>query len=239
MDGALELGGRGHRVRGRQGGEAGEPVRVRAHRRGQPVVGLAGAGDPLGPVEPLGGRRHMRDDLQVDAVGVHVGQPRLAEIAQLVVYPLAPRGQRAGPGRRGEFGRPEVLLERNRSHLSHCASESFASSAPYGDPDGDPGHAAGVLCRAADHGVGPGRDPERFGDLVEQRLGPGDRAPARSAGSSRAELPSRCPLRSTRVASRITASWSTASTAGRSPRQRSSAAGQRVRCSETTPSCAR
>src|SRR5690242_21473220 len=32
------------RVRRRQGGEAGEPARVRARRPGQPVVGLAGAG---------------------------------------------------------------------------------------------------------------------------------------------------------------------------------------------------
>ncbi|HJY71831.1 MAG TPA: hypothetical protein VJ347_08640 [Streptosporangiaceae bacterium] len=53
---------------------------------------------------------------------------------------------------------------------------------------------------------------------------------------SRAELPSRSPLRSTRVASRITASWSTAE---RSDLQRGSATGQRVRCSETTSSCSR
>ena len=94
------------------------------------------------------------------------------------------------------------------------------------------------LGRAADHGVGSGRDPERFGDLIEQCLGPGvvclhDQLaePGRVAG--------RWPLRSTRVASRITASWSTASTAGRSPRHRSSATGQRVRCSETASSYAR
>jgi hypothetical protein len=60
----------------------------------------------------------VRDDLQVDAAGVHVGQTCLTEIAELVVHPLAPRGQRAGAGRRGEFGRPEVLLKGNRSHLS-------------------------------------------------------------------------------------------------------------------------
>jgi hypothetical protein len=36
------------------------------------------------------------------------------------------------------------------------------------DPDGDPADAAGVLGRAEDQGVGPGGDPERFGDLVEQ-----------------------------------------------------------------------
>jgi hypothetical protein len=37
-----------------------------------------------------------------------------------------------------------------------------------GDPDGDPADAAGVLGRAEDQGVGPGGDPERFGDLIEQ-----------------------------------------------------------------------
>jgi hypothetical protein len=37
-----------------------------------------------------------------------------------------------------------------------------------GDPDGDPADAAGVLGQAEDQGVGPGGDPERFGDLIEQ-----------------------------------------------------------------------
>ena len=50
------------------------------------------------------------------------------------------------------------------------------------DADRDPVDAARVLGRAADHRIGPGRDPERFGDLIEQRLGAPRRAPARSAG---------------------------------------------------------
>jgi hypothetical protein len=91
-DGAVELVGPGLRVRGGQGGEAGEPVRVRAHRPGQPVVGLAGAGQPFRAPERLRGRRGVRDDLQVDAAGVHVGQTCLTEIAEPVVHPLAPRG---------------------------------------------------------------------------------------------------------------------------------------------------
>jgi hypothetical protein len=37
-----------------------------------------------------------------------------------------------------------------------------------GDPDGDAVDAAGVLGGAEDEGVGPGGDPERFSDLVEQ-----------------------------------------------------------------------
>jgi hypothetical protein len=127
--------------------------------------------------QPLGGRRDVRDDLQVDAVRVHVRQPALTEIAELVVHPLAPRGQRAGAGRRGEFGRPEVLLEGNRSHLSIVpARPAFAALGGTllagrrldGDPDGDAFDAAGVLGGTEDQGVGAGSDPERFGDLVEQ-----------------------------------------------------------------------
>jgi hypothetical protein len=37
-----------------------------------------------------------------------------------------------------------------------------------GDPDGDPVDAAGMASRTEDQGVGPGGDPERLGDLVEQ-----------------------------------------------------------------------
>jgi hypothetical protein len=37
-----------------------------------------------------------------------------------------------------------------------------------GDPDGDPVDAAGMVGGTEDQGVGPGGDPERFGDLVEQ-----------------------------------------------------------------------
>jgi len=43
-----------------------------------------------------------------------------------------------------------------------------AGGALDGDPDGDPVDAAGVLGRTEDQGIGPGGDPERFGDLVEQ-----------------------------------------------------------------------
>jgi hypothetical protein len=37
-----------------------------------------------------------------------------------------------------------------------------------GDPDGDPVDAAGMAGGTEDQGVGPGGDPERFGDLIEQ-----------------------------------------------------------------------
>ena len=44
----------------------------------------------------------------------------------------------------------------------------LARAALDGDPDGDPVDAAGMPGRTEDQGVGPGGDPERFGDLVEQ-----------------------------------------------------------------------
>jgi hypothetical protein len=37
-----------------------------------------------------------------------------------------------------------------------------------GDPDGDAVDAAGMVGGTEDQGVGPGGDPERFGNLVEQ-----------------------------------------------------------------------
>ena len=56
-----------------------------------------------------------------------------------------------------------ALLARRRR-----TAETGAGAALDGDPDGDPADAAGVLGRAEDQGVGPGGDPERFGDLIEQ-----------------------------------------------------------------------
>src|SRR5580704_18524796 len=41
----------------------------------------------------------------------------------------------------------------------------------HSDPNRDPLDTAGMLRRAADHGLAPPRAPERFGDLIEQCLG--------------------------------------------------------------------
>jgi len=58
-----------------------------------------------------------------------------------------------------------ALLARRRRP---AGTEAEAGSALDGDPDGDPADAAGVLGRAEDQRVGPGGDPERFGDLIEE-----------------------------------------------------------------------
>jgi hypothetical protein len=60
-----------------------------------------------------------------------------------------------------------ALLARRRRKAGTGAGAG-AGDALDGDPDGDPDDAAGVLGRAEDQGVGPGGDPERFGDLIEQ-----------------------------------------------------------------------
>jgi hypothetical protein len=63
-----------------------------------------------------------------------------------------------------------ALLARRRKAGTGVGTgaEAGAGAALNGDPDGDPADAAGVLGRAEDQGVGPGGDPERFGDLIEQ-----------------------------------------------------------------------
>jgi len=54
---------------------------------------------------------------------------------------------------------PLRRLERDQRHIDPHLD---------GDPDGDPVDAAGMVGGTEDQGVGPGGDPERFGDLIEQ-----------------------------------------------------------------------
>jgi hypothetical protein len=61
-----------------------------------------------------------------------------------------------------------LLARRRRKAGTGAGTGAEAGAALNGDPDGDPADAAGVLGRAQDQGVGPGGDPERFGDLIEQ-----------------------------------------------------------------------
>jgi hypothetical protein len=89
---ALDFLGRGGRVLGRDRGQPAEPVRVPSARLGQLVVGQRGHGDSAVPVQDLDARAGQRDDLPVDAGGVHVGDPPFAEVLQ------------AGQDRGGPFG---------------------------------------------------------------------------------------------------------------------------------------
>jgi hypothetical protein len=89
---ALDFLGRGRRVLRRDRGQPAEPVRVLAARLGQLVVGQSGHGDRPVPVQDLDAGAGQRDDLPVDAGGVHVGDPPVAEVLQ------------AGQHRGGPFG---------------------------------------------------------------------------------------------------------------------------------------
>src|SRR6185503_17622615 len=82
-DAALELGGGRLRIRGRQGGEAGEAFRVRFHGVGEPVVRIARHGDRDVGAERLRAGRAEREHLHVDAGRVHVREPALAEVEVL------------------------------------------------------------------------------------------------------------------------------------------------------------
>ena len=76
----------------------------------------------------------------------------------------------AGLGRPGHSG--ALPADRARGPNLSTGPRSGANSRSYGDDaHRDPGHAAGMVGRAADHGVGAGGEPEGFGDLVQQRLG--------------------------------------------------------------------
>jgi len=62
----------------------------------------------------------------------------------------------------------ETETEAETGTGAEAGAETGAGAGLHGDADGDPGDAAGMLGRAHDQGVGPGSDPERFGDLIEQ-----------------------------------------------------------------------
>ena len=61
-----------------------------------------------------------------------------------------------------------LLARRRRPAETEAGAEAGTGAGLDGDADGDPADAAGMLGRAHDQGVGPGSDPERFGDLIEQ-----------------------------------------------------------------------
>jgi hypothetical protein len=75
---------------------------VAAHRLGEGVVGVAGQRHRLARLELLHAWRGQRQDLDVETGGVHVGDPALADVAQLLDEPgKARRHLRVGAGRLG------------------------------------------------------------------------------------------------------------------------------------------
>jgi hypothetical protein len=89
---AFDFLGRSRRVLRRDSGQPAEPVRVPTAGLGQLVVGQRGHGDGPVRVQDLDAGAGQRDDLPVDAGGIHVGDPPVAEILQ------------AGQHRGGPFG---------------------------------------------------------------------------------------------------------------------------------------
>ena len=80
--GAFELVGRRLRIGGRQHRKTGEPVGMGAYRLREPIVGAARQPHGEFRVEPLHRRRAMRQHLHVDAGGVHLGDPALADVVE-------------------------------------------------------------------------------------------------------------------------------------------------------------
>jgi len=141
-DRALQLVGGGLGIRGRERGEPGQPVWMAAHRLGEGVVGGAGEGHRLGRVELLHPWSGQRQDLEVETGGVHVGDPALADVAQLLDESgKARRHLRVGAGclgllldlapwtvheRRGRV----VLLQGNRAHGHLLTAEPRSAVRP-------------------------------------------------------------------------------------------------------------
>ena len=74
-----------------------------ANRLGEGVVGVAGQRHRLDRIELLHPWSGQRQDLEVDAGGVHVGDPALADVAQLLDEPGEARRLRVGAGCLGLF----------------------------------------------------------------------------------------------------------------------------------------
>jgi hypothetical protein len=112
--------GRRRRRRGRQRGEPRQPPGRRRDRGRQVIVRPARRLDPGRTAKALGRRLRVRQHLQIDARGVHVRDPFLADVPeQPVVHGALGPGQLGRPGRGGELVSPEVLLESDRSHETH------------------------------------------------------------------------------------------------------------------------
>ena len=106
--------------------EAGEARWMLGHRAREPVVHVARKRHPLGPIEQIGRRSHLRQHLHRDPRGVHVLEATCTEVGQLVAVvhrggrpvPRGPAalGNRTRGDARYELGNGEVLFECDDSH---------------------------------------------------------------------------------------------------------------------------
>jgi hypothetical protein len=78
----FELRGGGLRVRHRQRGEGPQPRRVPADGLGRDVIGPPAQGTCVGRLQRLCPGWRQREDLQVDALGVHRRDPGVADVVE-------------------------------------------------------------------------------------------------------------------------------------------------------------
>ena len=136
---ALQFFGRLVWCRDRQGGKAGEALRIFLHRLGEEIVGLPGNRDLLRRVRLLDPWRVEREHLHVDAGGIHVGDALVADILKLIVNPGAARTRIAEPlgellaWTREESRADEMFFKGDGTHLRSvvwCITISDPASGP-------------------------------------------------------------------------------------------------------------
>ena len=119
---ALELVRSGLGIGRRQCGEFREPVRARAARLVEEIVGLAREFDRGLGLEHLRSRLYMRQDLDIDARLVHLGDAPLADIGEFDIG-LVPAHAVKARETVAHARHPEMLLERDDALLRHdCSS---------------------------------------------------------------------------------------------------------------------
>ncbi len=114
----LQFGRRGVGILRRQCGEAAEPVRVRAHRFGQVIVGSPGEVDGARDVcLVLDAGVEQRQDLQIDTGGVHLLDAKRAPVVQPLVADMVVGSQPGGDDVAVTRRIPGVvLLQRDQRH---------------------------------------------------------------------------------------------------------------------------
>jgi hypothetical protein len=115
---ALELVGRGRRIRGGQLREGGEFFRMLFHDLAQPVIGLARERHGDLRCHALQGWRAVREHLEVDPCFVHLAQPQLAEVEEPFLQARIAHLEAALAEMRRDLPIPVVLLERDDHRFS-------------------------------------------------------------------------------------------------------------------------
>src|SRR6185437_12633533 len=111
-NGAIELVSGGLRIDGRQGGKGGKTLGIGRANLGKSIIDLTGEAGGDVSSELLGGRRAVREHLDVDACRIHLLEAQAAEIKEPFVRFVAPASFRTGE-MLGQFRIPVVFLDGN------------------------------------------------------------------------------------------------------------------------------